>query len=391
MKVLFWMMSGFDTHITSEHLLLAVLEQLCEQGHKVHILQKNTGGNLPSVPESVQKYGVTTTTIKFKAPSKTNFVARYIAELGYLKDCIPTLKNGNYDACFIQSNNVAGEAVWLLRHYQENIKITYNVQDIFPYNLLYSGSLKNNLIFKSLAAVQRYAYKNSNSIITVSEDMKDLLIEDGIASEKIKVVYNWSYQDDLYDLEKLDYAVPNRMFDKKYFNVVYAGNIGVMQNVDIIVETAKLMKNNKDVWYHIIGNGVYKEKLQRKAQENEINNISFWSMQPPESAPAIYAAADVNIIPLIKNGYKTALPSKTATCLACRKPIIFAIGKKTNLTSIFKNINGVCIVNSDNAQEIADELVSMMKNCTICDTRDVFKQLFSIKKNSEIYANIITR
>ena len=113
-------------------------------------------------------------------------------------------------------------------------------------------------------------------------------------------------------------AVP---LDPACFNVVYAGNIGVMQNVDLLVETARLMQEDPDVHFHIIGNGLYKKKLEAKAREYGVRNLSFWPMQPPEMAPAIYSAASVNVIPLVKNVYKTALPSKTATCLACGKPV----------------------------------------------------------------------
>ena len=73
----------------------------------------------------------------------------------------------------------------------------------------------------------------------------------------------------------MDLTPVSKMFKKGIFNVVYAGNIGVMQNVDILIETAKLMKDDKSVWFHIIGNGVYKDKLKARAKEYGITNISF--------------------------------------------------------------------------------------------------------------------
>ena len=50
-----------------------------------------------------------------------------------------------------------------------------------------------------------------------------------------------------------------------HFNVVYAGNIGIMQNVDLLVKTAKLMQDEKNICFHIVGDGAYKEKLQSQA------------------------------------------------------------------------------------------------------------------------------
>ena len=119
------------------------------------------------------------------------------------------------------------------------------MQDIFPYNAVYSGSLnRNSIIFKLLASTQRMGYKKSNNIITISEDMKETLVSDGTPADKVHVIYNWSYQDDLY--ENLDTIRVSHIIKDGYFNVVYAGNIGTMQNVDILIEAAKHMENDNE-------------------------------------------------------------------------------------------------------------------------------------------------
>lgn len=389
MKVLFWMFIGFDQHATSEHLLSAVIEQLCIQGHTVHIIQKDTGGSLPPIPEKLSKFQVTTDVIPYRAANKSNFIARYLTELKYISACKKYIA-GDYDAVFIQSTNVAGFAVHAVRKKLPNANITYNVQDIFPYNAAYSGSIKaNGVVFRVLAAVQRYGYRHSDHIITISEDMKDTLVEDGMPSDKIEVIYNWSYQDEPYG--NLDLAPVSHMFSADYFNVVYAGNIGVMQNVDILIEAARLMKNDSAVWFHIIGNGVYKNKLEAKAQEYGITNISFWPMQPPELAPLIYSAADVNVIPLVKNVYKTALPSKTATCLACQKPIIFAIGKESKFGKKVATGGQCVVVGADEPEELVSAFMKLQKQNKCQTTGSFFLKYCQITKNSMRFAKIITR
>ena len=389
MKVLFWMFIGFDQHATSEHLLSAVIEQLCEAGNTVHIIQKNTGGTLPPIPEKLSRYNVTTDVIPYQAADKGNFIARYLTELKYINAC-KNFITSDYDAVFIQSNNVAGFAVRTIRKKLPKAIVTFNVQDIFPYNLSFSGGLKRSSpIFKILAAEQRYGYKHADHVITISEDMKDTLVADGVDEKKVEVIYNWSYQDEPYD--NVDLTPVAHMFSTDYFNVVYAGNIGVMQNVDILIEVAKLMKNDKDVWFHIIGNGVYKAKLEAKAKEYGITNISFWPMQPPELAPVIYSAADVNVIPLVKDVYRTALPSKTASCLACQKPIIFAIGKESKFGQKAMDEAGCPVVEADKA----DELVKAIKlvQSGERDSKVGFFFLNYCKKtdNSKKYAETITR
>lgn len=387
MKVLFLLSIGLDRQATSAHLLSAVIEQLCIAGHSVHIIQKNTGGDLPLIPEKLSKYSVTTDAIPFHAADKGNLISRYLTELKYIKACKKYLTN-DYDAVFIQSNNVAGFAVRAVRKKMPNAKITFNVQDIFPYNAVFGGKLKKgSLVFKVLAAIQRYGYNHADHIITISEDMKDTLVSDGVDASKIEVVYNWSYQDELY--ENIDLTPVSHMFNKNYFNVVYAGNIGVMQNVDIVIEAAKLMKDDDSVWFHIIGNGVYKEKLVAKAKEYGIKNISFWPMQPPELAPVIYSAADVNVVPLVKEVFRTALPSKTATCFACGKPVVFAIGKESKFGQKVMNETGCPVVESDDAKELADAIKAVKQGKVECKTAEFFKKNMSISENSRKYGKII--
>ena len=105
MKILFWMFIGFDKHATSEHLLSAIIEQLCMQGHSVHIIQKNTGGNLPAIPQKLSDYPITTDVIPFQAADKANFIARYLKELKYVNTCKKYI-SPDFDAVFIQSTTL---------------------------------------------------------------------------------------------------------------------------------------------------------------------------------------------------------------------------------------------------------------------------------------------
>ena len=385
MKVLFWMSTSFKT--TSRHLLISILNELSNAGHEITVVKKKVGDETEELPEELLKSGINCVSVAVKTSNKANLVARYLKDLEYVKKCKKYLTN-DYDAVFIQSNNVAGMAVKAVRKKIPNAKITFNVQDIFPYNAVFGGKLKkNSLVFKVLAAVQRYGYNHADHIITISEDMKDTLVADGVEASKIAVVYNWSYQDEPY--ENVDLNPVANMFNKNFFNVVYAGNIGVMQNVDIVIEAAKLMKDDDSVWFHIIGNGVYKEKLEAKAKEYGIKNISFWPMQPPELAPAIYSAADVNVIPLVKDVFRTALPSKTATCFAYGKPVVFAIGKESKFGQKVLNETGCPVVESDDAKELSDAIKAVKCGEIKCKTKEFFKKNMSISANSRKYGEII--
>ena len=389
MKVLMWMDGSFDRRTPSEHLLVAIVQALYANGHTVHIIQQDTGGPLDVLPKELVNLGVTTDCVPCQMAAKGNLAGRYLAGLGYIWRCRKTIwKHRDYEAVFNQSSNAAGVMTFMVKRLLPKARLTYNVQDIFPENAAYIGIAKG-IVYKILSAEQRYAYRHADQIITISEDMKELLIEKGADSQKTEVVYNWSYTDSLYRYEDVYSEKIAGFLSTDKFNVVYAGNIGTMQNVDILVEAAKLMQDEEDIHFHIFGDGMYKERLQHKAEG--LSNISFWPMQPSELTPSIYAMADVNVIPLAPNIYRTALPSKTATCIACGKPIVFCIGRESKLLNILEQ-NGLCaFVPSDDAKSLAESVLNLkksLKDRTFLDEK--FHQYFEREKNSNEYSRLIT-
>lgn len=389
MKVLMWMDGSFDRRTPSEHLLVAIVQALYANGHTVHIIQQNTGGPLDVLPKELVDLGVTTDCVPCQMAAKGNLTGRYLAGLGYIWRCRKAIwKHRDCEAVFNQSSNAAGVMAFMVKRLLPKARLTYNVQDIFPENAAYIGSAKG-IVYKILSAEQRYAYRHVDQIITISEDMKELLIEKGADSQKTEVVYNWSYTDSLYRYKDVYSEKIAKFLSTGKFNVVYAGNIGAMQNVDVVVETAKLMQDEEDVHFHIFGDGMYKERLQHESEG--LSNISFWPMQPSELAPSIYAMADVNVIPLAPNIYRTALPSKTATCIACGKPIVFCIGRESKLLNILEQ-NGLCaFVPSDDAKCLAESVLNLkksLKDRTFLDEK--FHQYFEREKNSNEYSRLIT-
>lgn len=391
MQVLFWLSIGLDRRTPSEHLLTDMVEALYQQGHTVHVLQKNTNGPKEALPQRMLELGVESTRIDCTPPQKDNLAARFLADVKYVLQCKKWLKaHRNFDRIFMQSSNVAGIQTQILRHTLKGIPVIFNVQDIFPENAVYSGKMKaDGFVYKCFAFMQRHAYRYASKIITISEDMKDQLVEIGADGNKIEVVYNWSYRDTMYSPEEIDYSCLEGIIDRSKFNVVYAGNIGLMQNVEVVIRTAAQMKDEKDICFHVIGDGLYRKKLERLASDLHVENVFFHNMMGSECAPAIYSAADVNIIPLAENIYRTALPSKTATCLACGKPIIFAIGKESKFVQeLNKSTTGIS-VDSGDVQAFCEALEAIREDSNNCYPESVFMMRFGKTQNSQQYAKLI--
>ncbi|QSX09278.1 glycosyltransferase family 4 protein [Alkalibacter rhizosphaerae] len=396
MRILFLMNSGFDTLGPSNHLLESIIKRLLENDHHIHIIEKNTGGRNPSVPVSILNEKLTFNAIKSDQVIKTSFIKRYLNDIQYAFKCIKFYKDKrNYDVVFLQSCNVAIFHVFLLKLFV-NAPIIFNVQDIFPVNASMGNLISSrSIIYRILRFLQLKSYQYSDEIVTISDDMKKTLIDEGVATDKVSVVYNWSYSD-----KKIDIKDSENIFIKKYgidvneYKIVYAGNIGILQNVDIIIEAASKLKKVDNLIFYIIGDGAYRKKLTEKVKASNLENVKFLPMQDPKYATHIYSMADVNIIPLKKGIIKVALPSKTATCLATSKPIIACVDENSAFSKIIRQCDKCAVVDSDNPESLSKQILEFYsKNIRTKSENayDIFDSMFSKEKNTKKYVDIIEK
>lgn len=395
MKILFVLNSGFDIPGPSNHLLESIIEKHLLQGDKVHIIEKYSSGQNPAMPIYLSKFNNLTYDIcNVKNIKKMNFIRRYFEDFKYSISCLKYFKNKrNVDAIFLQSCNTSFFHILFLK-LLINKPVIYNVQDIFPNNARMIGMLnEKNISYKLLRLLQRTAYRMSDKIITISDDMKKTIINENINSEKIEVIYNWSYSDDIMKIndEKNKFIKDNNI-KENYYKVVYAGNIGKLQNIDIIMKAANLLKDEKRIKFYIVGDGVCKEKHIKYAKDNGLKNIIFYPFQNSEYAQHIYSMSDINIIPLQKGVVNTALPSKTATCLAIAKPIIACIDKNSNFSRMIESCDKCTVIDSDDvvglANCIKDYFQKNVKGYSV-GARKLFQNKFSKELNTSRYVNSI--
>ena len=317
--------------------------------------------------------------------NKVSWVRRYIQDVKYSSECRKIYSDMKFDLVFLQSCNVAYFHVKKIRSCLD-AKIVYNVQDIFPYNLKYIDKLPFSAVsFPIFCWLQRMAYKNVDKIITISEDMERLLRRDDPHNAPAVTIHNWGYCDHCVDIPH-----DKNIFEKEYnierdkFNIIYAGNMGVVQNVEILVEAANILRNEKGIQFYLIGDGANKQSIVKYVEERRLDNVFF--LQKESMAPYIYAAADVNIIPLAKGIIRTALPSKTPACLASGRCLIACIEKNSELGDILNNTDGCYVVGNDDANELAEEILRLFKqNKRFFADRTMALNTFSKVENPKMY------
>lgn len=322
MNVLFIINIDMSQNGPSVHLLNDIIAAFNRRGHCITRVERKFGDNSWAVCRNVDSNGEVYL-VETLPPKSRNYANRYLDDLKYVSRCKKIFRNRQFDAVFIQSCNCAGFHLnWLKRELK--CPVYYNVQDIFPLDMVYEGTMsEKNPIYKVFDLLQKYAYKHSACVITISEDMKRTLVSLGVPEEKVKVIHNWAYYDDYK--EEYNACVKKTYYDDNKYHVVYAGNIGVAQGVETLIHACKFLEQDSDIVINIIGRGSRLQNCKELAQSLSLNNIVFSDLAPQHLAQYIYNNADVNIVTLAKGIINTSLPSKTAACYRSKRPVVYCV------------------------------------------------------------------
>lgn len=227
-------------------------------------------------------------------------------------------------------------------------KIVLYCLDLWPKSLTAGGIKENSPIYKYYKKVSAKIYGAADELLVTSESFKDYFCEEfGFDKETIK--YLPQYAESVYDAESC------KKVSDDYCDLMFAGNVGVAQSVETIIETASLLKNNDKIRFHIVGDGIRLENCKRIASENGLNNVTFYGRLPLEQMPDMYSKADAMLVTGDSGVVSQTLPAKVQGYMAAGKTIIGAIGGET-ATVIEKASCGYC-GEAENAEALKENIL----------------------------------
>ncbi len=202
-----------------------------------------------------------------------------------------------------------------------NAKSFLWVHDLWPESVKVAGGIKNKFILRLVDLMTRSIYSNYKTILIQSPSFKNYLINQSVP--KNKIIYYPYYAESFY--KKVDEIPSIKKLFPTGINILFAGNIGVAQDFDTIIEASIVArKNNKKFNIIVLGEGRDKKRIQLKVKENNLENIFYFlGSFPPEKMPYFFASADALLITLMKSKiFSLTIPGKLQSYLACAKPII---------------------------------------------------------------------
>lgn len=384
----------YDEKSPFNHLFKDMIEGWLNAGHEIVRIVACENCADESYKMGIDSQQISYIPVQRKRAKKTNIIIRYMRDLWTNIRMAKQLKKiQDADVLF---EDVSYSSYWSVKAAKKrNMRVVSMLQDVWPDNAVASGLIsQGGLIYNFFEGWQKKVYKKSDKLICISDDMKTFIASKGASLEKISVIYNWGYTD-----ETIDITWDDNKFVQKYalsqdvFYAVYAGNIGRMQNVELIVRAAEKLKDEKNIQFLIVGEGVARENIENLLKQKELNNVMLLPMQPSELATSIYSAASVNIIPLVEGGVKTALPSKTGVVLSCGKPTVFCFGKTCDFSNVVLQYDGIENVDSVGEEELVCAIMRLYKNGVKKSqgAKDLFKMNFTRNSNIQKYISCLER
>lgn len=248
--------------------------------------------------------------------------------------------------------------VWYAK--KKKIPCYIYVQDLWPENVKILTGIKNKKILGAIGKMVDYIYSRCTTIFTTSKSFVKSINDRGVPIEKIK--YWPQYAEDYYvPQKKKKNKKKNKNKTDESFNIIFAGNIGNAQGLDILPKVAKKIKTKSDkkIKFNIVGDGRYKQELEKEILREGLSDMFIlFPKQPSTKIPEFMATNDAAYIGFADEKlFSMTIPAKLQTYLACGMPIIACASGETK--KIIKDSNsGLCSRLGD-VDELAENILKM--------------------------------
>lgn len=238
------------------------------------------------------------------------------------------------------------------------------VRDLWPEFAIDIGLLRNPVLIWSARRLEMFLYRRATHLVVNSPAYREYLINKGVPAEKVSFIANGvdtSMFAALVDVADLRDEFGLR--DK--FVVTYAGAIGMANDLDVVLDAADRLRDEPQVHFLIVGDGKECNRLQERAVDMRLPNVTFTGPQPKTEMPRYLAVSDACLatlkdIPM----FRTTYPNKVFDYMAAGKPTILGIDGV--IRDVVEAADGGVFVRPGDAAALADAVRDLAQDPARC-------------------------
>jgi colanic acid biosynthesis glycosyl transferase WcaI len=239
------------------------------------------------------------------------------------------------------------------------LPVVFCVWDLYPDVGQKTGVFRNSLAVKSVGLLEDFCLTRTAAVQVLTDEMADALASRGIERERIVTVPVW------VDTDSLGVGPRNNALSRELgldgsFVVLYAGNIGASQGLQVVLRAAAELRV-PEIQFLIVGDGSARQPLQAEAARMGLTNVRFLPFQPRERLQELLASCDVGLVSLDPSVTSESIPSKTFTLLASGRPVIASVAATSSVARLIRDANAGVITTPGSGIELAQAIQRMFE------------------------------
>lgn len=316
-------------------IVSALVDEWCRLGHDIHVVTSLPWYQEHRVVDGWRarailrgRHGPAVVTRLYPFPvrkDRTGWRAAAFCAFTALAAVAAAAARGPFDAVVALSPPITLAFAARLAALRHDCPLILNVQDVFPDVAVTVGELKSPWLVRLAGRLERSAYRTTNAITVVSTDLEANIrvkLADIPHPPVVETIPNFTDTANLRPLDRItDYRVEHGLGDRTV--VMYAGNLGHSQSLDLVVEAARRHRHRDDLTYVINGGGVRSQDLA--AVSSELPNLVVVDYQPVERLAEVLATADIHAVPLRAGLASASVPSKVYSVMAAGRPVVASV------------------------------------------------------------------
>jgi colanic acid biosynthesis glycosyl transferase WcaI len=340
-------------------VLTRIVEELVTHGHEIHVVTSlpwyrqhrvEAGWGGRAIRTETTAWGSITRVHPFPGPDKSNLLRRALGFVGFSALAgLAALRAGGWfrsvDVVLAMSPPLTlGPTGWLagIAH---RAPLLFNVQDVVPDAAVRTGAISDRRVIAVASWLERFSYDRATAVTVLSDDLRENVAAKMRAEvrDRVHVIPNFVDTDRIVPGDRMTRYRRELGFGEEPI-VLYAGNVGFSQSLDLVVAAARACP---DLGFVINGDGAARAELERSAAD--VANLRFVGYQPIERLPEVLATGDVHVVPLRSGLGDVSVPSKTYSSLAAARPVVASIDRDTAIPQLLVASGGGISVGPDDA------------------------------------------
>jgi colanic acid biosynthesis glycosyl transferase WcaI len=289
----------------------------------------------------------------------SGFIRRILSQLSFaLLACPAALRLPPADVIIVESPPLFTGITANVVGWMKRAPYVFHVSDLWPEAAIQLGILKSPILIWLSRRFEVLSYRRAALVLAVTNGIRQAIAEE-VGPSKVVMLPNAVDADffspgvDGIDLRK------SLGISKKKFLILYAGTLGLAQQLDATLEAAAVLQNeNSNVHFVFAGDGAEKESLQRKAIEMKLSNVTFVAPYPKSCMPQLLKSVDCALVSLRDAPiFRAALPTKLFEAMACARPVVLAAAGEAE--AVLRESAGGCCARPGDPKSIRDAILKI--------------------------------